>query len=121
MCPITVRSLGLVEFGERATIDELLAELFVLLSRTVAPVDIFRFHDRGPLGDPSLQALVVTGTAHDVLLAHWRTVDRNFVGDLRIWVFKSLAGERNELLIRILGCPYLLRSQDVVAWPNLRY
>jgi len=47
-------------------------------------------------------------------------VYRKFVGDLGIWEFKSLAGERNELLIRILGCPYLLQSQDAVAWPNLR-
>lgn len=121
MCPIAIGSLGLVKFGERATIHELLAEFFVLLSRAVAPVDIFWLHDRRPLGNPFRQAFVVAGTAHDVLLAHWRNVVRNFVGDLGNWIFKSLAGERNELLIRILACPYLLRSQDAVAWPNLRY
>ena len=119
MRPVAIGSLGLVKFGECATIHELLAELFVLLSRTVAPVDIFRLHDRRPLGHPCRQAFIVAGTAHDVLLAHWRNVVRNFVGDLGNWILKSLAGERNELLIRILVCPYLLRSRDAVAWRNL--
>ena len=65
--PVAVRPLGLVERGERAGVDELLAQPVVLLGRSVAPRDAVGLQDRCPLVDPTLEAFVARGCAHVVL------------------------------------------------------
>ena len=84
--PVAVRALRLVELGERAGVDQRLAEALVLVGGTVAPVDVGGLHDRCPVGDPILESLV----AGDVPLI-WapRRVD------VRSWV-PALDGEAGD-------------------------
>ena len=62
--PITVGTLGLVEPGERATVDQCLAEALVFIGTAVAPVDAVGLKDFCPFVDPLMKMRVVTRTAH---------------------------------------------------------
>ena len=50
--PVAVGPLGVGQLGERAGVDQFLAEAVVLVGRTVAPLDAVRGGQRGHLVDP---------------------------------------------------------------------
>ena len=62
--PVAVRTLGLVEPGERARGDQLRGQPVVLLGRAVAPVDRVGLQHCGPLVDPVLESLVAGRRSH---------------------------------------------------------
>ena len=57
MGPEAVRTLVRIERGERASGDEIGAQLGVLLRRTVAPVDAVGLEDRRPVRRPIVRSL----------------------------------------------------------------
>ena len=64
MRPITVGTLGFVELGECAAVDQCLAQALVFIGAAVAPVDAVGLEDFGPVIDPLMKTRVVTRTAH---------------------------------------------------------
>jgi hypothetical protein len=54
-----------------------LAKSIILISGTIAPVDVGWLHDRRPVGDPILEPLVARGSTHAVLLAESSVVFDN--------------------------------------------
>ena len=62
--PITVGTLGFVELGECAAVDQCLAQALVFIGAAVAPVDAVGLEDFGPVIDPLMKTRVVTRTAH---------------------------------------------------------
>jgi len=63
--PVAVRTLGVIELGERSAIDERLAELLVLLGAPVAPVDGSVLQYRGPIRHPLLKPLIAARATHE--------------------------------------------------------
>ena len=90
-CEIAVRALGLVQRAERAGSDELIAETLVLLSGTVAPIDIVGLQDLAPLLDPCDELLVGGRTGHGTLRGMVRRSTRVSCDEKRCscWCFRK--------------------------------